>query len=176
MRTQTLNMGVGFEITLSASQWESQGEWLLIRPKTRERSWGCGCSKNNAAYDDTSHCRMQRACQLGRGQSLLNTVLQQIKTLSYIRGFPSGTVVKNLPANVGGERDTGAIPRLGRSLGEGKGNPLQYYCLENTTDSGVWRATVHGVAKSQTRISTHARTMSCRRQWTVQGRINRNNR
>ena len=153
MRTQTLNMGVGFEITLSASQWESQGEWLLIRPKTRERSWGCGCSKNNAAYDATSHCRTQRACQLGRGQSLLNTVSQQIKTLSYIRGFPSGTVVKNLPANVGGERDTGAIPRLGRFLGEGNGNPLLYSCLGNPLDRGAWQATVQGVSKSQIQLS-----------------------
>ena len=40
-------------------------------------------------------------------------------------------VVKNLPANVGDSRDMGLIPRLGRSPGEGKGNPLQYSCLEN---------------------------------------------
>ena len=117
-----------------------------------------------------------RCTRQWEGQSLLDTVSQQPRTLSYIRGFPGGTVVKTLPANVGGERDTGSIPRLGRSLGEGNGNPLQYYCLENTMDRGVWRATVHGVAKNQTQISTHARTMSYRRQWAVQGRINRNNR
>ena len=56
-------------------------------------------------------------------------------------------VVKNLPANA---EDLGLIPELGRFPGEGHGNPLQYSCLENSMDRGAWRATVHGVAKSQT--------------------------
>ena len=46
-------------------------------------------------------------------------------------GFPGGSVVKNPPANAGDKRDTGWIPGLGRSLGGGHGNPLQYSCLEN---------------------------------------------
>ena len=65
-------------------------------------------------------------------------------------------LVKNLPASV---RDADSIPRLGRSFGEGNGNPLQYSCLGNPTDRGTWWATVHGVAKSLTRLerlSTHA--------------------
>ena len=41
----------------------------------------------------------------------------------------------------------GSISRLGRSLGEGNGSPLQYYCLENSMDSGAWHVTVHGFAK-----------------------------
>ena len=45
--------------------------------------------------------------------------------------------------------DPGLMPGLGRSLGEGNGNPLQYSYLENPMDRGAWRATVHGVAKSQ---------------------------
>ena len=45
--------------------------------------------------------------------------------------------------------DPGLISRLGRSPGEGNGNPLQYSCLENPTDGGAWWAIVHGVAKSQ---------------------------
>ena len=49
--------------------------------------------------------------------------------------------------------DLGSIPGSGRSPGEGNGNPLQYSCLENPMDGGAWRATVHGVAKSQTRLS-----------------------
>ena len=49
--------------------------------------------------------------------------------------------------------DLGSIPGLGRSLGEGNGNPLQYSCLENPMDRGAWWATVHGVAKSQTQLS-----------------------
>ena len=57
-------------------------------------------------------------------------------------------VVKNLPLNAGDARDVGSIPGLGWSPGEGKGNPLQYSCLENSFVRGDWQATVHGVAKS----------------------------
>ena len=69
-------------------------------------------------------------------------------------GFPGGTVVKNSPASAGIIRDMGLIPGLGRLPGEGNGNPLQYSCLENPMDRGVWRATVHGVAKSWIRLRT----------------------
>ena len=55
--------------------------------------------------------------------------------------------VKNPPAM----QETGLIPGSGRSSGKGNGNPLQYSCLENFTDRGVWQAMVHGVAKSRTR-------------------------
>ena len=47
-------------------------------------------------------------------------------------------LVKNLPANVGDAGDSGLIPGLGRSLGEGNGNPLQYSCLENPMDRRSW--------------------------------------
>ena len=57
-------------------------------------------------------------------------------------------VVKNPLANAGDIRDTGSIPGSGRAPGDGHGNPLQYSCLEISTDRGAWRATVHGVAKS----------------------------
>ena len=60
--------------------------------------------------------------------------------------FPGGSDGKVSACNVG---DLGLTPGLGRSLGEGNGNPLQYSCLENPTDGGAWQATVHGVAKSQ---------------------------
>ena len=49
--------------------------------------------------------------------------------------------------------DTGSIPGLGRSPGEGNGNPLRYSCLENAMDGGAWWATVHGVATSRTQLS-----------------------
>ena len=62
-------------------------------------------------------------------------------------------MVKHLPVNAGDARDLGSIPGSGRSPGEGNGNPLQYSCLENSMDRGVWWATVQGVAKSQTRLS-----------------------
>ena len=63
-------------------------------------------------------------------------------------GFSSGTS-DNLPANAGDFRDPGSIPGSGRSSGGGPGKPPQHSCLENPMDRGVWRATVHGVAKSQ---------------------------
>ena len=62
-------------------------------------------------------------------------------------------MVKNPPANAGDVRDVGSVPGSGRSPGKGNGNPLQYSCLENPMDRGAWRATVHGVAKSQTQLS-----------------------
>ena len=55
--------------------------------------------------------------------------------------------VKNLLASAGDIRDMGSIPELGRSLGGGHGNPLQYSCLANPMDRGAWQATVHGVEK-----------------------------
>ena len=58
--------------------------------------------------------------------------------------------VKNLPASAEDVRDVGSIPGLGRSPGGGHRKPLQYSCMENPTDRGARRATVHGVAKSQT--------------------------
>ena len=73
-------------------------------------------------------------------------------------GFPSGSVVKNLPTNVGDTRVPGLIPGLGRSPGELNGYPLQYSCLGNSMDGGAWWAIVHGITKSQTwpnRLSTH---------------------
>ena len=59
-------------------------------------------------------------------------------------------VAENLPASAEDLRDEDSIPGLGRSLGEGHGNPLQYSCLENSKDRGAWWATVHGVTKSWT--------------------------
>ena len=64
-------------------------------------------------------------------------------------GFPGGSVVKNPPANAG---DVSLIPGSGGSSGEGNGNPLRYFCLQNPTDRGAWRATVHRFAKSQTQL------------------------
>ena len=70
------------------------------------------------------------------------------------RGFPGGSVVKNLPANAGDAGDTCSNLESGRSPRGRNGNPLQYSCLENPTDRGAWRAMVHGVAKSR-------RTQAC---------------
>ena len=65
-------------------------------------------------------------------------------------GFPSDSDGKESTFNMG---DQGFIPGLGRSPGEGNGNPLQYSCLENPMDSGAWQATVCGSQKSLTQLS-----------------------
>ena len=64
--------------------------------------------------------------------------------------FPNGSDSKVSACTAG---DPGSIPGLGKSPGEGNGNPLQYPCLKNPMDGGAWEATVHGVTKSWTRLS-----------------------
>ena len=63
-------------------------------------------------------------------------------------------MVKNLLASAGDTGEMGSIHESGRSPGEGNGNPLQYSCLENTMNRGASWATVHGVTRNQTRLST----------------------
>ena len=73
-----------------------------------------------------------------------------------ILGLPQGFSGRESSCSAGDAGDLGSIPGLGRSPGRGNSNPLQYSCLENPMDRGAWRATAHGVTKSQTRLSTHA--------------------
>ena len=65
-------------------------------------------------------------------------------------GFPDGSDGKESVCNAG---HLGSVPGLGRSLGEGNGNPLQSSCLGNLMDRGAWQATAHEVTKSQARLS-----------------------
>ena len=63
-------------------------------------------------------------------------------------------MVKNPSANVGDVRDPGSIPEWGRSPGGGHGSPLQYSCLENRMDRGVWQATVQtGTESDMTEVT-----------------------
>ena len=66
--------------------------------------------------------------------------------------FLGGSDGKESAYNEGAAGEMGSITESGRSPGGGHGNPLQYSCLENPMDRGAWRATVHGVAKSWTRL------------------------
>ena len=79
-----------------------------------------------------------------------STSLPRSSLNDYMAVFPSGLEVKASACNVG---DLGSIPGSGRPPGEGNGNLLQYSYLENPMDGGAWWATVHGVSKSQTRLS-----------------------
>ena len=71
-------------------------------------------------------------------------------------GFPGGSEGKASACNVG---DPGSVPGLGRSPGEGNGNPLQYSCLENPMDREAWQATIHRVSKGWTRLSDFTFTL-----------------
>ena len=73
----------------------------------------------------------------------------QVTPPSPLTDFPGGSDGK---ASAYNEGDLGSVPGLGRSPGEGNGNPLQYSCLENPIHRGAWWATVHGVAKSQIQL------------------------
>ena len=84
------------------------------------------------------------------GQALcLMTLLENLEIRLYV---PPGLtlVVKSSPVNAGDMRDVGSIPELGKSPGEGHGNPLQCTCLENPMDRGAWWTTVHRAAESRT--------------------------
>ena len=76
----------------------------------------------------------------------LFTAAHGLSHVAEIGDFPGGSDGKESACKLGD-------PGLGRSPGEGNGNPLQYSCLENFMDRGVWWATVHGVAKRQTQLS-----------------------
>ena len=64
--------------------------------------------------------------------------------------IPCGSDSEESARNAG---DLGSVPGLGRSPGEGNGYPLQYSCLENPMDRGVWWVTIHGISESQTQLS-----------------------
>ena len=66
-------------------------------------------------------------------------------------GFPYSSVDKESACNA---ENLSLIPGLGRSPGEGTGNPLQYSCLENPMDRGAWQATVHGVTRAGHDLTT----------------------
>ena len=71
--------------------------------------------------------------------------IQFIQIVYFLRGFSGGSVVKNPAGNAGDTRNAGSMPGLGRSLGGGHSDTLQYSCLENPMDRGAWQPTVHGV-------------------------------
>ena len=89
----------------------------------------------------------------------LNPGLLHCRQILYQLSHKGSPVVKNLHPNAEDIRNVGLIPGLGRSPGGGHDNPLQYSCLENSTDRGAWQTMVQSVAQSQTQLkqpSMHA--------------------
>ena len=141
---------------------------VLLPGKSHGRRSLEGCSRWGHWGSDTTerlyfHFSLSRIGE-GNGSPLQYSCLENPRDGSFysqtkefqFSNFSGGSVVKNLPANVGHTGDVGSIPGLGRSPGVGNGNPLQYSCLENSTNRRARRATVHGVAKHQIRLSTYA--------------------
>ena len=98
---------------------------------------------------------------------------KHIQTQPLQLGFPDNSTGKESACNAGDAGDTGSSPGSGRFSEKGNGSPLQSSYLENPMDRGAWRATVHGVEKSRTWLSTHtgARThRSCPPETTCGGR------
>ena len=92
---------------------------------------------------------------LQKKKHISNTPVKEGESYQRLKQCQTGVlqgarVMKNPPANAGDIRHAGSIPRSGRSLGGGNGNPPQYSCLENPMDREAWWATVCGVAKSRT--------------------------
>ena len=77
---------------------------------------------------------------------MLTAISNRIKR----RASQVALVVRNPPASAGGTQDAGSMPGFGGSPEIGAGTPLQYSCLENPMDRGVWQAIAHGAAKNQT--------------------------
>ena len=96
---------------------------------------------------------IKKKIQLSKDEekSFFNSIY--LHNLSLHCASQAALVVKNLPDNTGDAKDTGLIPGSGRSPGEGNGNPLQYFCLENSMGREIWRATAHGVANRWTKLS-----------------------
>ena len=88
-----------------------------------------------------------------------------------MKAFLVAKWLKNSPANAG---DPGSVPTLGRSPGEGNGNLLQYSCLKNPMDREARHTTVHGVKKSQTRLSDPTITITTEfvKQWGINFLLN----
>ena len=139
------------EMTFSPTQtpWNTlsfSGPQQCLMGLERMKTWG---SEEWVGSGNIGAVDCQSPCELFRDPSSNPGPWEYIfKNLHFSHeDFPGGSDGKASTYNAG---DPGSIPGLGRSSGEGNGNPLQHSCLENPVDRGAWLAIVHGVANSRT--------------------------
>ena len=136
---------------------------ILLRCEYRHKWVNGGVLQHNSTY------KSEQWARFGLGDMVVDSCpWQGLRALEFERNLANffilyvsqgGSDSKESPCNAG---DSGLIPGLGRSSGERNGRPLQCSCLENPLGTGTWRATVHGVAKSWTRLSDkHFHTFIC---------------
>ena len=144
-------MGLPWWFSAKESAWdaEMQDTWV---PWVGKILWRRVWPPTLIFLPGDSHGQRSSASYSPRGRKEMDmTEWAQAPSMSvcvyiYVSGFSCSSVGKEAACSAG---DPGSIPGLGRSPGEGNGNPLQYPYLENLMDRGAWWATVHGVAKSQ---------------------------
>ena len=139
------------QLSMQAGIMQASASWLFQSVKEKKFTL---LRKNHKLTDVQGFVRVQ--WEWSRG-SQLNWCLEgkiTFLTITFIKSqllrLPCSPNCKESSCNAG---DQGSVLALGRSSGEGYGNPLQYSCLENPMDRGAWRATVHGVTKSRTQLS-----------------------
>ena len=113
----------------------------------REKLEVHGCNDPTSFFKQRSIILRQIMTLWGRTESDTTEATQRQQKRDIVRASKVEPVVENLPANARDARDMGLIPGSGRPPGVGNGNPLQYSCLENSTDRGVWWATVHEITE-----------------------------
>ena len=150
----------------SVSRQETRvGEWVLVRDRMQKRSWGGSSCGPGSGDLDSHHHTLERLDvtpthaltllwshwdHVGRGQAAGGWLRGIVGVLSLLseEHLPRWRSGKEFACQRRKRRKPGSIPGLERCSGVGNGNPLQYYCLENSMDRGARRAAIHGVAKS----------------------------
>ena len=120
----------------------------ILLATSLNRSTEAVSARDTSLFGDSHHNQSRLLFTAPEYPSFIHDTFERL--LHTIWGFPGGSDGKESACNAG---DLGLISGVGRSTGEGNGNPLQYSCLENPMDRGAWRATVHGITKSQTQLS-----------------------
>ena len=129
---------------------------LPVMQETRVRSLCPGRSPGEGNGHPLQYSCLENSMQRGAWWATVHGVaeswtrLSNFASSSLLQSLTGGSHSKESACNAGG---LGSIPGSGRSPGGGRGNPLQSFCQENPMQRGAWWATVHGVAKSRTRLS-----------------------